>query len=71
MTDFIHRKLYAKQYKTTLNKDWKSILFYLCYTAYHMSLEYSMAIQYNTLGYKTPINVTRSLTIWPYKQSLL
>ena len=36
-----------------------------------MSLEYSMDIQYNTLGYKTPIYVTRSLTIWPYKQSLL
>lgn len=71
MIDFIDRKWYAKQYKTTLNKGWKSILFYLCYTAYHMSLEYSMAIQYNTLGYKTPINVTRSLTIWPYKQSLL
>ena len=49
----------------------KSILFYLCYTAYHMSPEYSMAIQQNTLGYKTPINVTRSLTIWPYKKSLL
>lgn len=49
----------------------KVSFFYLCYTAYHMSLEHSMAIQYNTLGYKTPINVTRSLTIWPYKQSLL
>ena len=51
----------------------EKVSFFICVTRRItcMSPEYSMAIQQNTLGYKTPINVTRSLTIWPYKQSLL